>query len=66
MGQKRFFSNVILEHLGMLKQVFLAECEPVLTEFSPFSHIYAPSCTLHMHLRALWWSYGTVGEMGVD
>ena len=28
----------------MLKQVFLAHFEPVLTEFSPFHHMYAPRC----------------------
>ena len=28
---------------GMLKQVFLARFEPVLTEFSPFHHIYISS-----------------------
>ena len=27
---------------GMLKQVFLARFEPVLTEFSSFEHMYAP------------------------
>ena len=26
----------------MLKQVFLARFEPVLTKFSPFHHMYAP------------------------
>ena len=26
----------------MLKQVVLARFEPVLTEFSPFHHMYAP------------------------
>ena len=29
---------------------------PVLTEFSPFRHVYAPSCTLRMDLGAVWWS----------
>ena len=62
MGQKRIFLNVILDHLGMLKQVFLAHFEPLLTEFSPFDHIYAPRCTLCTHLRALWWSHVELGR----
>ena len=43
---------------GMLKQVFLARFEPVLTEFSPFHHMYAPSCALCTYLRAAVWSGG--------
>ena len=41
----------------MLKQVFLAHFEPVLTEFSPFHHMYAPLCALCTHLRAVWRSH---------
>ena len=48
--------------LGMLKQVFLAHFEPVLTEFSPISHMYAPSCTLRTYLRAVWWSHVELGR----
>ena len=24
---------------------------------APFRHMYAPSCTLRTHLRAVWWSH---------
>ena len=37
----------------MLKQVFLAHFDPVLTEFSPFHHMYAPLCALRTYLRAV-------------
>ena len=47
---------------GMLKQVFLARFEPVLTEFSPFHHVYAPLCALRTYLRAVWWSHLELGE----
>ena len=46
----------------MLKQVFLARFEPVLTEFSPFHHMYAPLCAFRMYLRAVWWSHLELGE----
>ena len=46
----------------MLKQVFLARCDPVLTEFGPFHHMYAPLCALRTYLRALWWSHLELGE----
>ena len=46
----------------MLKQVFLARSEPVLTEFSPFHHMYAPLCALRTYLRAVWWSHLELGE----
>ena len=48
--------------LGMLKQVFLARFEPVLTEFSPFHHMYAPLCALRTYLRSVWWSHLELGE----
>ena len=48
----------------MLKQVFLARFEPVLTEFSPFHHMYAPLCALHTYLRAVCWSHLELGEGG--
>ena len=38
---------------GILKQMFLAHFEPNLTQFSPFRHMNAPSCTLCAHLIAL-------------
>ena len=47
---------------GMLKQVFLARFEPVLTEFSPFHHMYAPLCALRTYLRAVWWTHLELGE----
>ena len=46
----------------MLKQVFLARFEPVLTEFSPCHHMYAPLCALGKYLRAVWWSHLELGE----
>ena len=46
----------------MLKQVFLARFEPVLTEFSPLHHMYAPPCALCPYLRAVWWSHLELGE----
>ena len=45
----------------MLKQVFLARFEPVLTELSPFHHMYAPLCALRMYLRAVRWSHLELG-----
>ena len=47
---------------GVLKQVFLAPFEAVLTEFSPFHHMYAPLCALRTYLRAVWWSHLELGE----
>ena len=46
----------------MLKQVFSARFELVLTEFSPFHHMYAPLCALRTYLRAAWWSHIELGE----
>ena len=46
----------------MLKQVVWAPFEPVLTEFSPFHHMYAPLCALCTYLRAMWWSHLELGE----
>ena len=44
---------------AMLRQVVLGHFEPVLNEFRPFRHMYAPSCALRTYLRALrgvmWW-----------
>ena len=46
----------------MLKQVFLARFQPVLTSFSPFRHMYAPRCALRTYLGAIWWSHLELGE----
>ena len=40
-GSQTRFSKSDPGPFGMLKQVFLARFEPVLTEFSPFHHMYA-------------------------
>ena len=55
-GSKTRFSKSDPGPFEMLKQVFLARFEPVLTEFSPFHHMYAPLCALRTYLRAVWWS----------
>ena len=59
---KTRFSKSDPRPFGMLKQVFLARFEPVLTEFSPFHHMYAPLCALRPYLRAVWWSHLELGE----
>ena len=41
----------------MLKQIKWVHFKPVFTQFSPFLHMYAPSCTLHMYLLAVLWSH---------
>ena len=41
-GSKTRFSKSDPGPFGMLKQLFLACFEPVLTDFSPFHHMYAP------------------------
>ena len=46
----------------MLKQVVLVHFGPSLTQFSPFRHVYAPSCTLRAYLRAVWWSHPELGR----
>ena len=61
-GSKTCFSKSDPGPFGMLKQVFLARFEPVLTEFSPFHHMYAPLCALRTYLRAVWWSHLELGE----
>ena len=61
-GSKTHFSESDPGPFGMLKQVFLARFEPVLTEFSPFHHMYAPLCALRTYLRAVWWSHLELGE----
>ena len=52
-GSKRVFPKVILNRWGCTKKCF----EPVLIDISQFCHMYAPSCTLRTHLRAVWWSH---------
>ena len=61
-GSKTCFSKSDPRPFGMLKQVFLARFEPVLIEFSPFHHMYAPLCALRTYLRAVWWSHLELGE----
>ena len=61
-GSKTRFSKSDPGPFGMLKQVFLARFEPVLTKFSPFHHMYAPRCALCTYLRAVWWSHLELGE----
>ena len=61
-GSKTRFSKSYPGPFGMLKQVFLAHFEPVLTEFSPFHHMYAPLCALRTSSRAVWWSHLELGE----
>ena len=60
-GSKTRFSKTDPGPFGVLKQVFLARFEPVLTEFSPFHHMYAPLCALRTYLRAVWWSHLELG-----
>ena len=55
-GSKTRFSKSDPRPFGMLKQVFLAHFEPVLIEFSPFHHVYAPRCAFRTYLTAVWWS----------
>ena len=61
-GSKMRFSKNDRRPFGMLKQVFLARFEPVLTECSPFHHMYCPLCALRPYLRAVWWSHLELGE----
>ena len=61
-GSKTRFSKSDPGPFEMLKQVFLARFDPVLTEFSPFHHMYAPLCALRTYLRAVWWSHLELGE----
>ena len=49
-GSKTHFSKNDPRPFGMLKQVFLAHVEPVLTEISPFHHMYAPLCALRTYV----------------
>ena len=60
-SKTRFFKNDPGPFM-MLKQVFLVRFEPILTEFSPFHHMYAPLCALRTYLRAVWWSHLELGE----
>ena len=61
-GSKTHFSKSDRAPFAMLKQVLLAHFEPVLNEFSPFRHMYAPSCALRTCLRALRWSHLELGR----
>ena len=61
-GSKMRFSKSDPRPLGVHKQVVSAHFEPVLTEFSPFRHVYEPSCTLRTCLRAVCWSHLELGR----
>ena len=61
-GSKRRCSKSDPGPFGMLKQVFLAYFEPVLTEFNPFQHMYAAVCGLRTYVRAVWWSHPELGR----
>ena len=61
-GSKTCFSKSDSRPFGMRKQVFLAHSEPVLTEFSPSHHMYAPLCALCTYLGAVRWSNLELGE----
>ena len=61
-GSKTRFSKNDPGPFEMLKQAFLGLLEPVLTEFSPFHHMYAPLYALRTYLRAVWWSHLELGE----
>ena len=38
MGQKRKFPKLILDHFGVLQQVFLVRFDPVVTLFGPWKN----------------------------
>ena len=61
-GSKAHFSKSDPGPFRMLKEVFLAHFDPVLTEFSPFHHMYAQRCALLTYLRAVWWSHLELGR----
>ena len=61
-ASKTRFSTSDPGPVGMLKQVFLAPFDPVLTEFSPFHHMYASRCAFRTHLRAVWRSHLELGR----
>ena len=59
---KSVFATVILNHLGCTKKWK----EPILSQFSPFGHMYARSCTLQTYLKSRMVEPHRVGERGVD
>ena len=61
-ASKTRFSKCDPEPFGLFKQNFLAHFHPNSTQFSPFCHMYAPSCTLREYLRAVWWSHLELGK----
>ena len=61
-GSKTRFPKSDPRPFGMPKQLFLAHFEPVLMEFSPFHHVYAPGCAFRTYLRAVWWSHLELGR----
>ena len=58
---KTRFSNSNPGALGEQEHV-CAHFEPLVIDFSPFRHMYAPSCTLRTHLRNVWWSHLELGR----
>ena len=52
-GSKTCFSKSDPGPFGILKSVFLARFEHVLTKFGSFHRMYAPLCALRIHLRAV-------------
>ena len=65
MGQKwvkNVFSKSDPGPFRVLKQVKCAHLKPVLTQFSPFRHMYAPKCTLRTYLGAVLWSHLELGR----
>ena len=61
-GSKTCFSERDPKPFGIVKQVFLAHFEPVLMEFSPFHHVYAPRCVFRTYTRAVWRSHLELGR----
>ena len=56
-----FFKND-LGPFRVLKRDNSAHFERIWTQFSPFRHMYAPSCTLRMHLTVILWSHLELGR----
>ena len=47
---------------GVLKRDKSAHFEPILTQFSPFRHMWAPNCTLFTYVRAVSWGHLELGR----
>ena len=61
-GSKMRSSKCDLGPLGVRKQVKGPHFVPILTDFCPSCHMYAPSCTLRTYLKAVWWSHLQLGR----